>query len=213
VRVLESFRVSKAGDLVNLMTGLGGGDCGYRSRSAPKYPLIERPRGGRRLLHRHLHPDCVYRAKPGRAPSPSQDRCWPESSRPHRHPPQPPGLPEEAMETPSPGIRVSLQPVAGGPSMESTTDSYGSSSSLHSRLATTTSHSTCHVSHAVWTNISGYIDDQIPTVVQSITKMVQVQPVTSSSLWNLPVASRESSRRQVQTHRWLGQCKQRQCQR
>ena len=46
VRVIESFRgTEKAGDIVGIRTGFGGGDCGYRFEIGVKY-LIDASRNG-----------------------------------------------------------------------------------------------------------------------------------------------------------------------
>jgi hypothetical protein len=47
VRVIESFRgPQKAGDIIHLRTGLGGGDCGYRFKLGRKYLIDATERNG-----------------------------------------------------------------------------------------------------------------------------------------------------------------------
>lgn len=125
VRVVESFRGSqKVGDIVNLLTGLGGGDCGYRFKIGAKY-----------LIDAGVK-DSVFFTGICTLTAPVENavvelRALRNIAAGQKVPDltgillKHPGLPEEPGYAPFPGIRVSLQPVTGGPSIESITDSYG----------------------------------------------------------------------------------------
>ena len=47
IRVVESFRgTQKVGDLVDVRTGMGGGDCGYHFEIGKQYLVDARDQGG-----------------------------------------------------------------------------------------------------------------------------------------------------------------------
>jgi len=128
VRVLESFRgTAKTGEIVKVFTGRGGGDCGFPFKVGNKYLIdafgkdgvfetdicnLTAPIEQAEVELRVLRAIAAGRKVPDLTGILSKASGFPEG-------------PDTGKEMPFSGIRVSFQSVAGGPALESTTDSFG----------------------------------------------------------------------------------------
>src|SRR5271157_1862605 len=127
VRVLEHFRgTPKTGEIIEIRTGVGGGDCGFKFKIGAKY-----------LIDAYREKDGVFETNICNLTMPIEQaeielRAL-RAIAAGRKVPDLTGIlskntglsPESYEEMPFPGIRVALQPAAGGPALESTTDSFG----------------------------------------------------------------------------------------
>jgi hypothetical protein len=193
VRVLERFRgTPKTGEIVKVFTGRGGGDCGFPFKIGNKYLIDAFGKDGVFETHtctltapieqaevelRALRAIVAGKKVPNLTGILSKASGFPE------------GL-DNGKVMPFSGIRVSFQPVAGGPALKSTTDSFGSftfptfaSGRYRVYLDLPDNFS------PAWSNFSRWLrDDQLPPLVikknrgDSVTCRVEILAETSGSI-------------------------------
>jgi hypothetical protein len=166
VRVLESFRgTPKIGEIIQIRTGVGGGDCGFKFIIGAKY-----------LIDAYREKDDIFGTNICNLTAPIEqaevELCVLRSIATGHKAPDLTGIlskntgltPDTFEEKPFPGIHVTFQPVAGGTAIESITDSFGSftfpsltSGTYHINLGLPDNFSPATTSFSGWLR-----DDQLP---------------------------------------------------